>query len=144
MKRAIGILLISLAAVACQQVTDYKTVRDEVIKFHDVVMADQGMIINNQVKLYMLLKDLKDHKAKFPALDTAKEKATIVAMMADLSKAEKDMNDWMHQFEPDVSGKSNAAAVAYFKAEMAKIVAIDSVYKKEIKHSNTYLRKFGK
>ncbi|WP_316811567.1 hypothetical protein [Pedobacter heparinus] len=143
MKTSIGILLISIIA-ACKPGVDYKTVRDEVMKFHDIVMADQGVVVNNQMKLDTLLKDMKDLKTRFPAIDTGKEKETINALMADLTKAENSMNDWMHKFEPDVSGKSNEAAVQYFKAEMAKIVAVDSLYKQEIKSSGAYLHKFGK
>lgn len=143
MKTSIGILLIAMAA-ACTPATDYKTVRDEVMKFHDIVMADQGIVVNNQMKLDTLLKDLKGLKTRFPEVDTLKESAHITVLMANLARAENSMNDWMHKFEPDVSGKSNEAAVQYFKAEMVKIVAIDSLYKQEIKSSGTYLNKFGK
>ncbi|ACU04700.1 hypothetical protein [Pedobacter heparinus] len=144
MKRTIGILLVILAAAACKLGVDYKTKRDEVMKFHDVVMADQGVVVNNQMKLDTLLKDLKGLKAKFPEIDTTAEKATITALIAQLTKAEDSMDDWMHKFEPDVTGKSNEAAIQYFKDEMVKIVAVDSLYKKEIRSSAAYLSKFGK
>ncbi|MNL62023.1 hypothetical protein D3C87_1860040 [compost metagenome] len=114
------------------------------MKFHDVVMADQGIVVSNQMKLDTLLKDLKGLKAKFPDVDTLKEKKEISALIADLTKAEDSMNDWMHKFEPDVTGKSNEAAVQYFKDEMVKIAAVDSLYKKEIKASAAYLSKFRK
>lgn len=144
MKKLIGILLVTIAVSACKQNVDYKTVRDEVMKFHDVVMADQGIVVSNQMKLDTLLKDLKGLKAKFPDVDTLKEKKEISALIADLTKAEDSMNDWMHKFEPDVTGKSNEAAVQYFKDEMVKIAAVDSLYKKEIKASAAYLSKFRK
>ena len=144
MKKLIGILLVTIAVSACKQNVDYKMVRDEVMKFHDVVMADQGIVVSNQMKLDTLLKDLKGLKAKFPDVDTLKEKEEISALIADLTKAEDSMNDWMHKFEPDVTGKSNEAAVQYFKDEMVKIAAVDSLYKKEIKASAAYLSKFGK
>lgn len=143
MKISIGILLISIAA-ACTPGPDYKTVREEVMKFHDVVMADQGVVVRHQMKLDTLLKDLKGLKSRFPEIDTLKEKVAITALIADLTKAENSMNDWMHKFEPDVSGQSNEAAVQYFKAEMLKIMAVDSLYKKEIRSSGAYLSKFGK
>ncbi|MNY83295.1 hypothetical protein D3C86_2259730 [compost metagenome] len=54
------------------------------------------------------------------------------------------MNDWMHNFEPDVTGKSNEDAVQYFKDEKAKIAEVDSLYKKEIASSNAYLERFKK
>jgi hypothetical protein len=144
MKRSIGILLITMAAIACTQKGDYKSVRDEVMKFHDVVMADHGKVINNQMALDTLLKDLKGLKLKYPEVDTIKEKAEISALLSKLTTAEDSMNDWMHKFEPDVTGKSNEAAIQYFEAEKAKIATIDSLYKVEIKESGEYLSKFKK
>lgn len=144
MKKLTGVLVLALGAMACTQNTDYKQERDDVMKFHDVVMGDQGVVVNNQMKLDTLLKDLKGLKTKFPDIDTVKEKETIKDLLADLTKAEDGMNDWMHKFEPDVTGKSNEESVKYFKAEKVKIMAVDSLYKKEIKSSGDYLSKFKK
>ncbi|WEK17531.1 MAG: hypothetical protein P0Y49_12065 [Candidatus Pedobacter colombiensis] len=144
MKKSIGALIIAIAAVACTQKADYKVVRDEVMKFHDVVMADHGKIVNNQMALDTMLKDIKGLKNKFPEVDTLKEKTEITALLSKLTVAEDSMNDWMHKFEPDVTGKSNEAAVQYFESEKSKIAAIDSLYKVEIKLSDDYLNKFKK
>ena len=144
MKKSIGVLLISMAAIACTQKSDYKLVRDEVMKFHDVVMADHGKIINNQMALDTLLKDLKGLKLKYPEVDTLKEKAEFTGLLIKLTVAEDGMNDCMHKFEPDVSVKSNDEAIQYFEAEKAKIATIDSLYKVEIKVSGEYLSKFRK
>lgn len=138
--------MLSIVAMACSQTTttDYKTERDEVMKIHDVVMGDHSAIVNNQMKLDTLLNDLKGLKVKYPEVDTLQEKEKIKGLIDDLSKAENLMNDWMHKFEPDVSGKSNEESISYFKAEHVKILAVDSLYKKEIKLSDEYLSKFGK
>lgn len=148
MKIIIGTIFVAIVAVACnqqqKQSKDYKAVRDEVMQFHDLVMAGHGVIVNNQMKLDSLLKDLKGLKAKFPRVDTVKEKEKLAALIRDLSTAEDRMNDWMHRFEPDVTGKSNEVAIQYFKNEKAKIAAIDSLYKREINLSNVYLDKFKK
>lgn len=144
MKKITGILLAATMLAACQQGTDYKAVRDDVMKFHDVVMADHGVIVSNQMKLDTLLKDLKGLKITFPELDTLKERIAMDALKLELVKAEDAMNDWMHQFEPDITGKSNEEAVKYFEAEKKKIADIDSIYKQEIKISNEYLIKFKK
>lgn len=148
MKIITGIIFVAILAIACnqqqKQEKDYKAVRDEVMQFHDLVMASHGVIVKNQMKLDSLLKDLKGLKAKFPKTDTVLEKEKITALIRDLSKAEAQMNDWMHRFEPDVTGKSNQVAIQYFKNEKAKIAAIDSLYKNEISLSNVYLDKFKK
>lgn len=114
------------------------------MKFHDIVMEDHGTLVNNGMKLDSLLKDLPALKNKFPDLDTLKEKATMTATLERLNKAEDLMNDWMHKFEPDITGKSNEEAVRYFKAERIKIEKIDSLYKAEVKLSGTYLAQFRK
>ena len=123
---------------------DYKVVRDEVMQFHDVVMEDQGVLVKNQMKLDTISKNLQRLKVKFPEIDTLKEAVLLKNLINDLSKADDAMNNWMHQFEPDISGKSNEQAIAYFKTEKLKVAAIDSTYKKEIKASNDYLKRFNK
>lgn len=144
LKRSVGVFFLSMAAMACTPKSDYKVVRDEVMKLHDVVMADHDKIISNQMRLDTLLKDMKNLKMKYPETDTAKEKVEISALVTKLTHAEDSMNDWMHRFEPDVTGKSNDEAVAYFKAEKAKIAKIDSLYKVELQVSGGYLNKFRK
>ena len=123
---------------------DYKTVRDEVMQFHDEVMKDQETVVENQMKLDTLLKDLKGLKTQFPSIDTVQEAAALRTVIQRLVKADDNMNNWMHQFEPDVTGKSNEEAVAYFQSEKKKVASIDSVYKQEINSTSNYLKKFGK
>jgi len=144
MKRFLLLLAITAVVAACSQPVNYKTERDEVMKFHDVVMEDHGKLIDNQMKLDSMLKDLPGLKQKFPAIDTTKEKVVLQISLESLKRAETLMNDWMHQFEPDVTGKSNEEAVKYFKAERIKIAKIDSLYKGQIKASNQYLVQFRK
>ena len=144
MNKIITALALALGAVACSPGANYKTERDEVMKFHDVVMEDHARLVDNQMKLDTLLKTLPALLKQNPSIDTLKEKRAIVTTQVKLDQAEDLMNDWMHKFEPDITGKSNEEAVAYFKAERVKIGKIDSVYKSEIKSSNAYLLKFKK
>jgi len=144
MKKTTILVLFSMLAIGCQQQLSYKQVRDEVMNYHDEVMADHGKILKNQLRLDTLLRDLSSVALSRPGLDTVREKRTITEMRERLQKSEETMNDWMHQFEPDVTGKSNEEAVQYFKNEKAKIAAIDSLYKAEIRASDTYLSKFTK
>lgn len=145
MKKIKCILLLLVAMIAaCQQEEDYKKVRDEVMSFHDKVMNDNGRIVANQMKLDTILRQLKLLKVRFPDVDTLQEAVAIKDIIKELSHAEDLMNDWMHNFEPDATGKSNAEAVRYFKSEKASIARIDSLYKKEIHSSDAYLNKFKK
>lgn len=144
MKNTIGVLLLVVFVISCKQGENYKDVRDEVMKFHDVVMEDHGKIVSNQMKLDTLLRSLDLVKQRFPETDTLKEKTEIIALLKRLTGSEESMNDWMHKFEPDVTGKSNEAAVLYFKEEKTKIYKIDSLYKADIAVSDAYLTKFKK
>jgi hypothetical protein len=142
MFRTTGILLIIVAVAACKPQTDYKEKRDEVIKIHDVVMADQGKVVSREIQITSMLKDLKGLKARNSRLDTLAERDSLVAIHTRLSKADESMNDWMHQFEPDVTGKSNEEAVKYFESEKLKIQKVDTLFKQEIKSADAYLSKF--
>jgi hypothetical protein len=144
MKDIIRVLLLIMVVISCKQGENYKDVRDEVMKFHDVVMEDHGKIVSNQMKLDTLLQSLKLVKQRFPETDTLKEKNAISALLKQLTSSEESMNDWMHKFEPDVTGKSNEEAVTYFKEEKTKIRKIDSLYKADIAVSDAYLNKFKK
>jgi len=144
MNKILGVLACAILAVACALKQDYKAERDEVMKFHDVVMEDHGVVVNNQMKLDSLLKDLKGLKKSQPSLDTAAARKEMEQLKSSLGTAEDRMNDWMHQFEPDVTGKSNEEAIKYFKEEKVKITRIDSLYKQEIKTSGAYLDKLKK
>jgi GTPase involved in cell partitioning and DNA repair len=146
MKNIVFLFLVG-AVLGCtqpQKTDDYKVVRDEVMQFHDAVMEDQGVIVKNQMKVDTLLRDLKGLKTKFPDIDTVQEAAALKSLRKRLVKADDNMNNWMHQFEPDVTGKSNVEAVAYFQTEKKKIATIDSVYKQEIKNSGVYLKRFSR
>ncbi|WP_316752233.1 hypothetical protein [Pedobacter gandavensis] len=144
MKKLVGAMLLAITAMACTQPVDYKKERDDVMKFHDVVMGDHSTIVNYQMKLDTLQQNMAALKTKHPEIDTLKEKETITALLKDLTTAEDRMNDWMHKFEPDITGKSNGEAIQYFQKEKEKIVAVDSLYKKEIKTSAAYFSKFPK
>jgi hypothetical protein len=136
--------ILATAIVACKPAVDYKQKREEVIKYHDVVMADAGQVVDKQMRLTSMLKDLGALKDKNPGIDTLVERDSILAVQAKLNRADEAMNDWMHHFEPDVTGKSDAESIAYFEAEKLKIQRVDSLFKQEIRFADRYLSKFKK
>jgi hypothetical protein len=144
MNKFAGLIVFVLALASCKPQTDYKEKRNEVIKVHDVVMADQGKVVDKQLQLQNMLKDLPALVSKNPGIDTIKERDSIVIIRDRLNTAEEAMNTWMHEFEPDVTGKSNEESVAYFEAEKLKIEKVDTLFKKELKDADAYLSKFKK
>ncbi len=137
-------MLLMLALASCKQQSDHKATRDEVIKVHDVVMADHGKVVDQQLKLEEMLKNMSALKAQHAEIDTIKEKDSITTVRDRLNVAEEAMNTWMHEFEPDVTGKSNEEAITYFEAEKRKIQQVDTLFKSELKRAAAYLSKFKK
>ncbi|PST82910.1 hypothetical protein C7T94_09760 [Pedobacter yulinensis] len=129
-------VLILVAFAACQSAPDYKDVRNDVTAFHDSLMLRHEHLITNQMKLDTLL---RQQPAGSPA-DSAARNMAIRQTLAGLQQAEKDMDDWMHAFEPDATGKSNEEAVRYFQKEKIKVAAIDKRYKRELAASDSLLK----
>ena len=105
-------------------------------------MADQDKIEGNHRKLDTLLKTLSKIQVTYPEIDTLKEQDSIKVFISRLAKSEQRMTQWMDEFEPDMTGKSNEDAVAYFLQEQLKIKAVDRSYKQELEASDAYLEKF--
>jgi hypothetical protein len=137
------ILLPACVLLSCNQEADYKTVREEVVKQHDKLMADDETLMQHKMQLDTLVQSLAEIKAQQPDLDTAKVRNEIAAINTKFTAAEDAMSNWMQQFKTDVDGKSNAEAVAYFEAEKKKVTALDSVYRDLLKQSGAYLERFN-
>jgi hypothetical protein len=92
MKKKIScIFMLVLAFASCKQQADYKETRDEVIKVHDVVMAYHGRVVDQQLKLGEMLKNMSAVKANNLQLDTLKEKDSITVVRDRLNVAEEAM-----------------------------------------------------
>ena len=138
---ATGVILL---LQACSHQPDYKAARDQVINLHDKLMDDDGLAVNDKLKLKSLATPaaLQNLKTAQPQTDTVVEKTHITSMIKHLDSVSNAMSDWMNQFEPDVQGKSDQQAADYFKAEKLKVNRLDSSYKVVLKTSDAYLAKF--
>ncbi len=101
-----------------------KQLFDDVIAVHDEVMSNEHLLLE--------YKDKADSVVKVSAA-TAKDSALTVSKQ--LADADSAMNAWMHQFEPDYSGKSHADAVKYLTEQKKQITEVDSMAKRAIKAS---------
>jgi hypothetical protein len=118
--------------MGCKPEVNYKTVRQEVIVLHDELMADEDRAMNSKMMLDTLA--LKETNAK--------ARDSIAVLSNKLALASDEMSNWMEHFRSDVTGKSNAQAVAYFEQEKVKVKKLDSVYKAALTQSEVYLKKF--
>ena len=101
-----------------------KTLSDSLYKLvmegHDVSMAKMGEI----VRLKKEISQQKDSIAKLKTKD--KEKLTgLDTVFNHLVYAEKLMNKWMDDFNPDKAGATEEQKVSYFKKEQEKIDTVN-------------------
>ncbi|GAA4336435.1 hypothetical protein GCM10023149_45210 [Mucilaginibacter gynuensis] len=141
----IATLILAAALLqACTNEPDYKESRQKVLDLHDKIMIDGERAMNNKMKLDTLAQTgLSALKKAQPATDTIAIKQQIAVLVKDLDAADDEMNNWMHAFNADVQGKSNAEASKYFDAEMLKVKKVDSLYKKAIAASANYLKQYN-
>ncbi len=129
---------------SCQPAADYKAARNEVMDVHDKVMVYTEEGISKKMKLDTLITKLDSLYRLKLVSDTLAEKEIIEDLRKKLSHADEEMDAWMHGFQPEIDGKSNAEAASYFKAEKLKIEALDTLYQEVLAESDKYLLKFKK
>jgi hypothetical protein len=133
MKKIFYALCFAIAMQGCKPEVNYKAVRQEVITLHDQLMADEGRAMNAKMTL--------DTLALKPG--AANMRNDIAALGSKLTFASDEMSKWMENFTSDVTGKSNAEAVAYFEQEKVKVKKLDSLYKTALSQAAIYLKKFN-
>lgn len=101
---------------------------NQVIKLHDEVMAKDEQAVKNKMQLDSLIKTNRV---------TNKDSATVV--VNNLSNADKAMEDWMHQFTADNSGKPHDEVMRYLNDQKKKLIAVDSQVNQAVNQSNTYI-----
>jgi hypothetical protein len=105
-----------------------KEALNEVIKVHDEAMAKSEEAIKNKMLL--------DSLTKVSALkDTTK--ATVV--INNLSTADKAMEDWMHQFNADYTGKAHEEIMQYLADQKKKVVQVNNHLSAVVSQSNQFL-----
>ena len=109
-----------------------KQLYKEVIALHDSVMAHNGLLMKNKMKLDTLLTQNLQATTKDSAMLASKS----------LIAADEAMNTWMHQFEPDYSGKPHNEVMKYLEDQKVQIKNVDSLTKTAISLSNTFLLKY--
>ncbi len=129
--------------IACTPSEDYKTIRKDVLSKHDEVMADSEIAYRYQKQLDSQLLKIDSLKKADNNLDTLKLKAEITALKSQFSKTEEEMELWMRNLDVELGKKSKDEAVTYFKNEKAKILKLDSLYKRDKKNFLDLSKKYN-
>ncbi len=111
-----------------------KAALDQVLAIHDKVMADDGILTDNKMKLDSLLK----------ATPNTSKKDSIKAMIKSLDFADQKMEVWMQKFDPDQKGKSHTEVMTYISNQKKQVSAIDSQLKKAVQTSSAFLKTIKK
>jgi hypothetical protein len=136
MKKLFIVTCISLILGACTNSRKQeKDLLDEILKVHDRLMSQDEQLMKNKMLLDSLI--------KMPAKDTA-AKANMKALSLKLKASEESMENWMHNFEPDVTSKSHDEILKYYNEQKKGITAVDSQMNVAISESNKYLSSLSK
>jgi hypothetical protein len=131
MKKILLILLSCSILCACSDKKAEKSaIMKDVMNVHEKVMEVDGQVIANRMKLDTLIRT-----------NAITAKDTAVMLSKKLSTAEDAMEDWMHKFDYEQKGKSDADVITYMNDQKKLIMQIDSQLNVAVTESNLYLKK---
>jgi len=133
MKKILIIAITAFVLAGCsdksQQKAQETAVMDSILKIHDGLMGQEGRLMDNKMRLDTLLKN-----KSIPDV-----KGLVTESIRNLNKADSAMENWMHNFNADQSGKSHDEKMTYLQSQKKQILAIDSQITRAIAESNQYI-----
>jgi len=128
----IALILIACTFSACKdEKAEEKAQLTEVLKVHDEVMGKSEAVVKNKMVIDSLIKK---------GDPDMKKTARLLLLNVQLSSANDKMETWMHNFNPDYTGKSHTEVMEYLHNQRLKLIHIDSLMKSAIYQSNDYLK----
>ncbi|MES2277363.1 MAG: hypothetical protein V4592_15155 [Bacteroidota bacterium] len=127
----IALLLVACTFSACKdEKAEEKAKMAEVIKVHDNVMGKSELVVKYKSILDSLVKTTTDSGVIAKNLELKKE----------LTTADDAMEDWMHKFNPDFSGKSHTDVMVYLHDQQSEINRVDSLISTAVDKAGKYLK----
>lgn len=106
---------------------------NEVIKIHDEAMAKSEEVMKNKMFL--------DSVAK---VVNTKEQPQVTKVITQLETADKSMEDWMHQFNADNTGKSHEEIMTYLANQKTKVTTVNNQLNTAVTQSNQLISSLKK
>ncbi len=106
-----------------------KAALDSVINVHDKIMGEDEQLMKNKLLLDSLV------SKNTPAKDSA------VAWISRVVLADSAMSTWMHNFDPDMKGKSHDQKMGYLGQQKKLIKRLDTQMNVAVTGSRDFLRK---
>lgn len=105
-----------------------KDLLKEVIEIHDEAMAKSEQAIKSKMQLDSMAKS-----------DNSLEQPEINKVINDLTTADKGMEDWMHQFNADNTGKSHEEIMQYLADQKKKVAQVNNQLSTAVSQSTQYI-----
>lgn len=145
MKNKSIIFVLLLIFTSCKDSKkEEKALESQVMDLHEKVMGQGETAMQNKMKLDTLTLKKDSVKEVYPSLDTSAENKTIRDLSSQIIKADDQMSDWMHQYNPDFSGKPHEEIMQYLNQQKKIVTQINAQYNSVIEASNQYLLKYKK
>ncbi len=132
MKKIFYGALITLVLAACSSgKKEEKDLQNEIMDYHNKVMAIDEKAMNNKMKLDTMI--LMARKSKTDTLAAVKVRNHLDSVMAK-------MMDWMKNFDPEHKGKSHDEIMSYLQQQKKIIKDVDSLYTDAVKTSDSIIK----
>jgi hypothetical protein len=95
-----------------------------VIALHDAVMPKMGKLIGYKKALQAKIDSVDNSLKSKKRMEAASEENQYVKLLAQVEAAEKAMNDWMDQFNPDPNLPGKEEMIQYFEDQKARAAAM--------------------
>ncbi len=141
--RFLVLLGVSLLFVACNNNKKHQEdLQKSVIAVHDSVMTEMGTLMEKKTEINKMLTHLDSLKSANPNLDTIQVRTDLTKVIAELASADEGMMNWMHNFNPDYTGKSHEEVMTYLDEQKVKINSVDGSIKTVILKSDSVIMKY--
>lgn len=142
LKNSLLILFLFVLAACDNSKQEQADLQKEVIDTHDILMVQMDDLMNKKLKLDSIAADFETAVVKQPSTDTIALKSTIDSLKSELTKADDSMMQWMHQFNPDYTGKSHEEIMAYLNEQKVKIDSVKTLFTTSLTKSEALISKF--
>lgn len=105
-----------------------KDALEQVIKIHDEAMAKSEQAIKDKMLLDSISK-----------ADNIIEQPEIKSVVSKLTTADKAMEDWMHQFNADNTGKSHEQIMQYLNDQQKQVSKVNQQLQTALSQSKQFI-----
>ncbi len=120
--------LLLLSACTQQKASQQDDLKAEVIAVHDSIMPKMGHFVRESKNIDQHLAKMDSLKQIQPDLDTADLKQKMRSVQQELTAANDEMTNWMHEFEPDQGEMNDEEYNAYLEGELHRVKGMEQQF----------------